>query len=229
MAVSGAKVLVVDDDDGVTSVVTRALAREGYRTAWAHDAVSARAQIASFEPDAVVLDIVMPGTDGLTFCAEIRRQHADMAILMVTAKDRALDQISGLDAGADDYLVKPFGLQVLEAHLRAVLRRRQPIAEILRSGELELDTSSRVAIHAGRRIELTATEYRLLAHLMRAVGKVIPKHELTQRVWGYDFAGNDNVLEVYIGYLRAKLEARGEPRIIETVRGLGYTLRAAAT
>lgn len=224
----GPRVLIVDDDEGVTSVVKRALDRDAYQTATAHDVAEARAQLADFRPDAVVLDILMPGVDGLTFCRELRRDHPAIGILMVTAKDAAFDQIAGLDAGADDYLVKPFSLQVLEAHLRAVLRRRQREPEILRAGDLELDTSSRRARRNGRDIELTATEFRLLAQLMREAGKPIPKHELTQRVWGYDFGGNDNVLEVYIGYLRNKLEQQGEPRLIHTLRGIGYALSVPA-
>ena len=229
MAVAGARVLIVDDDDGVTAVVKHALDREGYMTATAHDADTARAALLELRPDAVVLDVMMPSTDGLTLCREFRKERPDIAILMVTAKDAAADQIVALDAGADDYLVKPFGLQVLEAHLRAVLRRRQPSPEILVVGALQLDTSTRVATRAGRTIELTATEFRLLAHLMRDAGKPIAKHELTRRVWGYEFEGNDNLLEVYIGYLRTKLESRGEPRMIETLRGIGYTLRPSTT
>ena len=229
MAVAAARVLIVDDDDGVTSLVKHALDREGYITRTAHDADDARAALVEFRPDAAVLDILMPGTDGLTLCREFRKERPDIAILMITAKDAAADQIVALDAGADDYLVKPFGLQVLEAHLRAVLRRRQPTPEILIAGDLQLDTSSRIATRAGRTIELTATEYRLLAQLMREAGRAIAKHELTKRVWGYEFEGNDNILEVYIGYLRTKLESRGEPRIIETLRGIGYTLRLSAT
>jgi two-component system response regulator MprA len=222
-----AKVLVVDDDEGVTSVVERALRREGYDVAIANDADAALATVLEFHPDAVVLDIVMPGTDGMTLCRRLRTERPEVGILMVTAKDAATDQISGLDAGADDYLVKPFSLQVLAARLRAVLRRRQPSPEILSAGDLELDTASRRAKRRGREIDLTATEYRLLAQLMRDAGKPIPKRELTQRVWGYDFEGNDNVLEVYIGYLRSKLEAQGEPRVIHTLRGVGYELRPA--
>lgn len=220
-----ARVLVVDDDEGVTSVVERAMRREGYDVAVANDADGAVAKLREWTPDVLVLDVIMPGTDGLTLCREMRREHPDIGILMVTAKDAAADQITGLDAGADDYLVKPFSLQVLAARVRAVLRRRHPAPEVLAAGDLELDTASRRAKRNGRDIELTATEYRLLAQLMREAGRPIPKHELTQRVWGYDFEGNDNVLEVYIGYLRTKLESQGEPRVIHTLRGVGYELR----
>jgi two-component system response regulator MprA len=144
---------------------------------------------------------------------------------MLTAKDAAGDQIVGLDAGADDYLVKPFSLQVLAAHLRAVLRRREATPEVLRVADLELDTGTRSAHRGQRPIALTSTEYKLLLHLMREAGRVIPKSDLTHRVWGYDFEGNDNVCEVYVGYLRQKLEAGSEPRLIHTLRGAGYTLR----
>ncbi len=220
-----ARVLVVDDEEGVTSVIERALQREGYDVAVANDAAAARERVSSFHPDALVLDVVMPGTDGVALCRELRADRPDVGILMVTARDAASDQVTGLDAGADDYLVKPFSLQVLAARLRAVLRRRQPHAEVLTAGDLELDTASRRAKRGAREIPLTGTEYRLLSHLMRAAGHPIPKRELTQRVWGYDFEGNDNVLEVYIAYLRAKLEAHGEARIIHTLRGVGYELR----
>lgn len=168
----------------------------------------------------------MPGLDGLSVCRRIRTERPDLGILMLTAKDAAGDQIVGLDAGADDYLVKPLSLQVLAAHLRAVLRRREPSPEVLVVGDFVLDCASQSAHRGDRQIALTSTEFRLLLHLMREAGRVIPKTELTHRVWGYDFEGNENVCEVYVGYLRQKLEAGGEPRLIQTLRGSGYTLRA---
>ncbi|HZP97803.1 MAG TPA: response regulator transcription factor [Candidatus Limnocylindria bacterium] len=226
---SRARILVVDDDEDVTSVVKRALERDGYEVATAASAEEALRTLPECRPDALVLDILMPGTDGLTLCRRIRSERPETGILMVTAKDAAADQVTGLDAGADDYLVKPFSVQVLEARLRAVLRRRQPSPEVITVGDLALDTASRRARRGEREIDLTATEYRLLVQLMREAGRPIPKHELTQRVWGYDFEGNDNVLEVYIGYLRTKLEARGEPRMIHTLRGVGYELRPVGT
>ena len=225
---SRARILVVDDDDGVTSVVKRALERDGYDVATASSADEALRLVPDYRPDALVLDILMPGTDGVTLAKRLRAERPDTGILMVTAKDAAADQVTGLDAGADDYLVKPFSLQVLEARLRAVLRRRQPSPEVIVVGDLELDMASRRARRGNREIDLTATEYRLLVQLMREAGHAIPKHELTQRVWGYDFEGNDNVLEVYIGYLRNKLEAQGEPRMIHTLRGVGYEIRPVA-
>ncbi len=217
--------LVADDDDGVTSVVARALIREGYDVRTAPDGDAALRSMREWRPDAIVLDVLMPGADGLAVGRRVRSERPDLGILMLTAKDGASDQIVGLDAGADDYLVKPFSLQVLAAHLRAVLRRREPAPEVLRVADLELDTGSHDARRGERRFALTSTEYRLLLHLMREAGKVIPKADLTRRVWGYDFEGNENVCEVYVGYLRMKLEAGGEPRLIHTLRGAGYTLR----
>lgn len=220
------RVLVVDDDPGVTSVVRRALARSGYAVRTSPDGEDALRAADEFKPDLVVLDILMPGIDGLEVCRRLRRSHGDVAILMLTAKDRARDQVIGLDCGADDYLVKPFDLQVLAAHVRALLRRRDaPPAEVLRYADLDLETGARVARRGGREIHLTTTEYRLLEEFVRHPKQVLSKEHLTQRVWGYDFAGNVNVLEVYVGYLRDKLEAAGETRVIQTQRGLGYVLR----
>lgn len=222
------RVLVADDDEGVTSVVARTLTREGYDVRTAPDGDKALRSVREWRPDAIVLDVLMPGTDGLAVCRQIRSERPDLGILMLTAKDGASDQIVGLDAGADDYLVKPVSLQVLAAHLRAVLRRREPAPEVLRVADLELDTGRHDARRGARHFALTWTEYRLLLHLMREAGQVIPKADLTRRVWGYDFEGNENVCEVYVGYLRQKLEAGGEPRLIHTLRGAGYTLRAEA-
>lgn len=222
------RVLVADDDEGVTSVVARALTREGYDVRTAADGASALVAAREWRPDALVLDVMMPVIDGLAVCRRIRGEQPDLGVLMLTAKDAAGDQIVGLDAGADDYLVKPFSLQVLAAHLRAVLRRREATPEVLRVADLELDTGTRSAHRGPRPIALTSTEYRLLLHLMREAGRVIPKSDLTHRVWGYDFEGNDNVCEVYVGYLRQKLEAGSEPRLIHTLRGAGYTLRPDA-
>ncbi len=220
------RVLVVDDDPGVTSVLERGLRREGYDVASACDGERALELVRGWRPDAVVLDILMPGIDGFDVCRLVRAERPDVAILLLTAKDASADQVRGLDAGADDYLVKPFSLAVLGAHLRSVLRRRSPEPEVLRVADLELDTAARRVLRGPREIVLTRTEYGLLLQLMRDAGKVIPKRELTERVWGYDFAGNVNVLEVYVGYLRDKLEAAGESRLIQTQRGLGYVLRA---
>ena len=223
-----ARVLVVDDDQGVTSVVARALKREGYDVRSESDGDCAIQAAREWRPDAMVLDVLMPGTDGLAVCRRVRTESPEIGILMLTAKDGQVDQIVGLDAGADDYMVKPFSLEVLAAHLRAVLRRREPAAEILRVADLEVDVSARTARRGARTLALTTTEFKMLLHLARDAGEVIPKAELTRRVWGYDFEGNENVCEVYVGYLRQKLEAGGEPRLIHTLRGAGYSLRSAS-
>ena len=220
-----ARVLVVDDDEGVTSVVARTLKREGYDVQSASDGDRAIQAMRAWSPDAMVLDVLLPGKNGLEVCRQVRTERPDIGILMLTAKDGQVDQIVGLDAGADDYLVKPFSLYVLAARLRAVLRRREPSPEILRVADLEVDVSARTARRGGRAMTLTTTEFKMLLHLAREADKVIPKAELTRRVWGYDFEGNENVCEVYVGYLRQKLEAEGEPRLIHTLRGAGYSLR----
>jgi len=222
-------VLVVDDDPGVTSLLRRAFARTGSVVASAADGEEALRTAREFHPDVVVLDILMPGIDGVEVCHRLRRADADVAILMLTAKDRARDQIVGLNAGADDYLVKPFSLQVLSARVRALLRRRDlPPAELLRYADLELDTGSRVARRRGRDIHLTATEYRLLEEFLRHPEQILSKEHLTLRVWGYDFEGNYNVVEVYMRYLRQKLEEGGMARLLHTLRGAGYLLRERA-
>ncbi len=202
---TAARILVADDDEGVTSVVERALRREGYVVVTAPDGDLALQAMRDWRPDLLVLDVVMPGLDGLAVCRKARAERPDLGIVLLTAKDGAMDQVVGLDCGADDYLVKPFSLSILAARLRAVLRRREPVPEVLRVGDLELDTAARAARRGGRDIALTATEYKLLLHLMREAGRV---------------------LEVYVGYLRHKLEAEGEPRLIQTLRGSGYMLRA---
>jgi two-component system response regulator MprA len=222
-----ARILVVDDDPGVTSVLERGLRREGYDVATANDGLRALEVVRGWRPDAVVLDVLMPGIDGFEVCRVVRAERRDIGIVLLTAKDASADQVRGLDAGADDYLVKPFSLAVLAAHLRSVLRRRSPEPEVLRIGDLVVDTAARRVLRGTREVVLTRTEYSLLLQLVRDAGRVIPKRELTERVWGYDFAGNLNVLEVYVGYLRDKLEAAGETRLIQTQRGLGYILREA--
>lgn len=222
------RILVVDDELPVRTALERALRAEGYDVELAEDGVEALERLGSVAPDALVLDVLMPRMDGIAVSTQLRARGDRTPILLLTARDAVADRVAGLDAGADDYLVKPFSIQVLAAHLRAVLRRREHSPEVLRVGDLELDTGSHDARRGQRRFTLTSTEYRLLLHLMREAGRVIEKAELTRRVWGYDFEGNENVCEVYVGYLRHKLEAGGEPRLIHTLRGTGYTLRAEA-
>ena len=227
-APAGPKVLVVDDEAYVTSVLERALRRDGYTVETAGDGVLGLELLREWRPDAAILDIVLPGIDGLELCRQARSERPDLGILMLTARDASGDQVAGLDAGADDYLVKPFSLQVLAARLRAIFRRREPTPTVVRAGDLELDSASRVARRAGREIPLTGTEYRLLLQFLTTPGRVIPKTELSLRVWGNDLSGNENIIEVYVGYLRSKLEAAGEARLIHTLRGSGYVLRPTA-
>ena len=220
------RILVVDDDESVTNMLRRALSFEGYAVTTAGDGQGALKKTLEFAPELVVLDIVMPGVDGVEVARRLRAGDSHIAILMLTAKDGAADQVVGLDAGADDYLVKPFTLDVLSARIRALLRRREPSqSEMLRFADLVLDTGMRSARRSTREITLTTTEYELLLQLMRHPRQVLEKEQLTEKVWGYDFGGNYNVLEVYVRYLRQKLEAAGEPRLIHTLRGAGYVLR----
>ena len=224
-----ARLLVVDDDENVTNMLRRALSFEGYTVATARDGADALKKTLEFGPDLVVLDIMMPGIDGVEVCRRLRAGDPHLAILMLTAKDAAADQVIGLDAGADDYLVKPFTLEIITARIRALLRRKEPSeAELLRFADLTLDTGTRSARRGPREIALTTTEYELLLQFMRHPRQVLEKEQLTEKVWGYDFGGNYNVLEVYVRYLRQKLEAAGEPRLIHTLRGAGYVLRELA-
>ncbi len=221
-----ARVLVVDDDENVTNMLRRALSFEGYTVTTARDGNDALRKALEFAPDLVVLDVMLPGIDGIEVCRRLRAGDPQIAILMLTAKDAPADQVTGLDAGADDYLVKPFTLEVLTARVRAQLRRKQPSeVELLRFADLVLDTGTRSARRGGREIALTTTEYELLLQFMRHPRQVLEKEQLTEKIWGYDFGGNYNVLEVYVRYLRQKLEAAGEPRLIHTLRGAGYVLR----
>ncbi len=224
-----ARILVVDDDENVTNMLRRALSYEGYTVATARDGSDALKKTLEFGPDLVVLDIMMPGIDGVEVCRRLRAGDPQLAILMLTAKDAAADQVVGLDAGADDYLVKPFTLEVLAARARALLRRREPSeVELVRFADLVLDTGTRSARRGTREIALTTTEYDLLLQFLRHPRQVLEKEQLTEKVWGYDFGGNYNVLEVYVRYLRQKLEAADEPRLIHTLRGAGYVLREPA-
>jgi two-component system, OmpR family, response regulator MprA len=225
----GARVLVVDDDPGVVNVVSRGLSVAGFQVREELDGESALRTLERWSPDCLVLDIVMPGIDGLTVCRRARTADPGVGILMLTAKDATMDQVVGLESGADDYLAKPFAMTVLVARVRAILRRREPQAgATLRYDDLELNTSAHVAARAGRDIHLTATEYKLLHEFMRAPEQILSKSLLTDRVWGYDFEGNHNVLEVYVRYLREKLEVDGAARLIHTLRHSGYVLRRAA-
>jgi two-component system response regulator MprA len=224
-----AHILVVDDDRRITEVLRRALAYEGYTVDVALRGDEALQRAIERPPDLVVLDIMLPGIDGLEVCRRLRASGNQVPILMLTAKDSIPDRVAGLDTGADDYLVKPIELEELQARVRALLRRRNPEqTEALRFGDLELDTGTRLAHRGSREISLSTTEYELLALFLRRPRQVLTRDVIMERVWGYDFEGESNVLEVYIGYLRSKLEAGGEPRLLHTVRGAGYVLRGGS-
>ncbi len=221
-----AHILLVDDDPHISQVLRRALAYAGYSVDVAHNGNDALQKTIERPPDLVILDIMMPGMSGLEVCDRLRKAGNLAPILMMTAKDAIADRVAGLDMGADDYLVKPVDLTELQARVRALLRRRNPEqTEVLRFADLELDTGTRVAHRGARAIELSTTEYELLALFLRRPRQVLTRDIIMDRVWGYDFEGESNVLEVYIGYLRSKLEDKGEPRLIHTVRGAGYVLR----
>jgi len=233
------RILVVDDDSSITAFLKRALAYEGYDVETAADGASGLAAARDVPPDVVVLDVMMPGIDGIEVARRLRAGETEtgrLPILMLTAKDEVTDRVQGLDAGADDYLVKPFALEELTARIRALLRRREPDASrVLRFADLSVDTWSRdvrrnVGTDTLREIQLTTKEYELLVFFMRHPRQVLSKEQLLERVWGIDFEAETHVLEVYVGYLRHKLESApfgGEPgtRLIHTVRGAGYVLR----
>ncbi|HUZ99624.1 MAG TPA: response regulator transcription factor [Gaiellaceae bacterium] len=220
-------VLVTDDDRAVRESLERALQLAGYEVELASDGDTAIAAIERRTPDAVVLDVMMPGLDGLDVTRRLRREGNRIPILLLTARDAVGERVDGLDAGADDYLPKPFELEELLARLRALLRRaldKEPV-DVLRFADLTFDRGSMDARRAGRRFELTTTEAHLLELLMRNPRQVLPRSLIYERVWGYDFSHSSNALDVYVGYLRRKLEADGEARLIHTVRGTGYVLR----
>jgi two-component system response regulator MprA len=226
------RVLVVDDDAKITSFLRRSLALEGYEVTVANSGTEALRLVAGAPPDLMVLDIMMPDVDGMEVCRRVRAAGEEFPILMLTAKDSISDRVKGLDQGADDYLVKPFALEELLARLRALSRRsvaprpaEEPHSSILQYADLKLDTASREAFRGNRKIELTAKEYELLTLFLSHPRQVLTRDTLMEKVWGYDYTGESNVLEVYVGYLRQKLEAGGEPRLIQTVRGVGYVLK----
>jgi two-component system, OmpR family, response regulator MprA len=221
------RVLVVDDERAVRDSLRRALELEGYDVELAADGEEALERLAqNGEPDAVVLDILMPKMDGLEVCRRLRREGHHLPVLMLTARDEVENRVAGLDAGADDYVTKPFALEELLARLRALLRRTTSgSGEVLRFADLELDPKTREVRRAGEPIELTRTEFSLLELFLLNPRQVLTRSVIFERVWGYDFGFSSNSLDVYIGYLRRKTEAGDRPRLIQTVRGVGYALR----
>jgi two-component system response regulator MprA len=222
---------VVDDDRSVRESLRRSLEFNGFEVSLASDGAEALASIASVAPDALLIDVMMPRLDGLETTRALRSAGNDLPILVLTARDSVGDRVEGLDAGADDYLTKPFALQELLARLRALLRRRVPIVgaeiedEVLEFGDLSLNSGTREVRRAGRVIDLTRTEFTLLELFLRRPRRVLERAFILEEVWGYDFPTTANSLEVYVGYLRRKTEADGESRLIHTVRGVGYVLK----
>lgn len=221
-----ATVLIADDDRKIIDMLRRTLAYEGYHVVTAADGLEALSQAQSQRPDVVILDWLMPGLDGIEVARRIR-QADPTPILMLTARDTIEDRVQGLDNGADDYLVKPFAPAELLARVRALLRRTEGSSSErpLSYADLSLDPMTRETRRGSRNFNLSPKEFDLLAYLLRHPRQVLPRDRILQDVWGYDFGGDGNVLEVYIGYLRTKTEAGGEPRLIQTVRGVGYVLR----
>jgi two-component system, OmpR family, response regulator MprA len=223
-----ARVLVIEDDEAILKLLRRGLAYEGYQVDTAMDGQSGLSLARDNPPDLVVLDLMLPGIDGLEVCRRLRA-GGPVPILILTAKESINDRIQGLDVGADDYMTKPFNLDELLARARALLRRAQPSRpQVLRFADLTLDTGTRQASRGDRVIALTAKEYELLELFMRHPRQVLTRDTIFDRVWGYDFGGESNIIEVYIRYLRQKLEEKGESRLVHTVRGMGYVIREAS-
>jgi two-component system, OmpR family, response regulator len=222
------RVLVVDDEENVTHLVSSALRFDGFDTLTADNGTSALAAVAESDPDLVVLDVMMPGMDGLGVLQNLRAAGSQVPVIFLTARDAATDRIGGLRAGADDYVVKPFSVEELLARVHAVLRRSAPEESregVLRVADLELDENSHEVTRAGDEVHLTATEFELLRYLMRNERVVLSKAQILDRVWKYDFQGQSNIVELYIGYLRKKVD-NVEPKLIHTVRGAGYVIKA---
>jgi two-component system response regulator MprA len=222
-----ATVLIVDDDQKLLKMLRRTLSYEGFDVVTATDGHEALVQVDAHRPDVIVLDWLMPGLDGIGVMERLRAAHDETMILMLTARDAIKDRVEGLESGADDYLVKPFAPAELLARVHALLRRsttaekEQPLSY----ADLTLDPTTRETRRGDRSFELTPTEFDLLHYLMRHPRQVLRREQILEEVWGYDFGGDDNVLEVYVGYLRKKTEQAEEPRLIQTVRGVGYVLR----
>lgn len=229
-----ARILVVDDDRAVRESLRRSLAFNGYDVHLASDGAEALAGIGAIAPDVVVMDVMMPKLDGLEATRALRAAGNDVPVIVLTARDAVGDRVEGLDAGADDYLTKPFALEELLARLRALLRRVTPVEdggeeEVLSFADLTMNVTTREVVRGTRSIELTRTEFTLLEMFLRRPRRVLDRSFILEEVWGYDFPTTANSLEVYVGYLRRKTEAEDEPRLIHTVRGIGYVLRSTDT
>jgi two-component system response regulator MprA len=222
-----ATILIVDDDQKLLKMLCRTLIYEGFDVVTAADGREALVQVKAHQPDAIILDWLMPGLNGIQVTEQLRAAHDDTMILMLTARDAIEDRVEGLESGADDYLVKPFAPAELLARVHALLRRSAAAQkeQILTYADATLDPTTRETRRGDREFDLTPTEFNLLYYLMRHPKQVLRREQILEEVWGYDFGGDDNVLEVYIGYLRKKTEQGGEPRLIQTVRGVGYVLR----
>ncbi len=223
-------ILIVDDDERTINALRRTLTYAGYHISIAANGEEALSINRTRHPDLVILDLMLPGIDGFEVCRRLRSTGDEIAILMLTARDAVSDRVAGFETGVDDYLVKPFALEELLARVKALLRRRNPpdiSREVLIFEDLELDTATRQAKRGNRLIDLSTTEFELLSLFMRNPRLVLTRSLLMDRIWGSDFEGGPNVLEVYIGHLRAKLEKQSEKRLIQTVRGAGYVLRTS--
>lgn len=223
------QILVVDDDEKITSMLRRGLAFEGYQVTTANDGLEGLRKVLEIEPRLIILDVMMPKVDGWEVCRRIRESGSSTSILMLTAKDEVSDRVKGLDMGADDYLIKPFALEELLARVRMLLRRSSEGAAAksskLEYGDMVLDPDAREVFRADNRVELTTKEFDLLHLFMMNPNRVLSRDLIMEKVWGYDYSGESNVLEVYVALLRQKLEERGHKRVIQTVRGAGYVLR----
>jgi len=222
------RILVVEDERKVAAFIRQGLVEEGHVVEVAADGEAALDAVAGGPPyDLVVLDVMLPKRDGLSVLKTLRARRVQVPVLLLTARDGVADKVAGLDAGADDYLAKPFAFEELLARVRALLRRGRGAAEpVLRLEDLSLDPATRLVVRGGRRISLTAREYALLEYFLRNTGRVLTRPMITQHVWGMDFDPESNIVDVYVGYLRRKIDADGEPRLLQTVRGAGYSLSA---
>lgn len=221
-----AHILLVEDEVKLARFVELELELEGYRISVEHDGVAGLTKAREVNPDLVILDWMMPGLTGLEVCRRLRATGSKVPVILLTAKDEVSDRVAGLDAGADDYVVKPFSIEELLARIRAHLRRTQDDdPDLLQFEDLTLNRSTREVFRGTRHIELTAKEFDLLEHLLVHPRQVVTRDRILEQVWGYDFMGDSNIIEVYVRYLRLKLEEQGEKRLIQTVRGVGYVLR----